>query len=451
MSVDVYSEDINLNNKWIDKSVLPKKQNQIDWKKSVGIKVPFIYHEYSGEITICAWRPGELDIQYNGDIVPIKIRSFDQAKLGRALGFRNYSWIYEIGDECINDEGNRFKVVDREIRSTSMSMSSRFYKLECNVCGESNWYFENDIGRECPVCNNYKIVQGKNDLWTTDRRIAMQLLHPEDGKQCSIGKRVYLDWKCPTCGEIRKGLTPMQVKKTLDGMVPCPSCSDGYSYPNKFMFNILTEINQDFENEKTFDWNGLGGRKYDFYIEEHSMIIEMHGEQHYQETNFTDLESVQRNDAEKRKIAIDNGIRVYIVINASKSNAEFIFNNILNSSLPEYFNFDSIDIREIDTKASKRIRQRVFEILESVNYDFTMTARLLKIDRVTVSKYVNDAIKKGLIEEQPIRDAQNANKIKMHYQIDGQPLHCIELDLYFGSGRELKDFFATRFNNKKFH
>ena len=36
----------------VDTSNLPKKGNRIDWKKSIGYKVKFIYEDLSGEIEI---------------------------------------------------------------------------------------------------------------------------------------------------------------------------------------------------------------------------------------------------------------------------------------------------------------------------------------------------------------------------------------------------------------
>ncbi|MEM5599205.1 hypothetical protein AAHB53_28045 [Niallia circulans] len=72
-----------------------------------------------------------------------------------------------------------------------------------------------------------------------------------------------------------------------------PKCSDGFSIPEKFMFNLLDYLQVDFDYQKVFDWSL--GKRYDFYIPMLNCIIETHGAQHYQYSGFMNsLEQEQK-------------------------------------------------------------------------------------------------------------------------------------------------------------
>ena len=56
------------------------------------------------------------------------------------------------------------------------------------------------------------------------------------------------------------------------------------------MYSVLKQLNIEFEYQKIFDWSKniktnnliLNGRKiYDFYLNELNIIIETHGDQHF--------------------------------------------------------------------------------------------------------------------------------------------------------------------------
>ena len=74
--------------------------------------------------------------------------------------------------------------------------------------------------------------------------------------------------------------------------------------------------------------------------------METHGKQHYEDgfkgCGGRTLEEEQQNDKNKYELAIKNGIKQqnYIVIDCSKSDLEFIKNNIINSRLNELFNLN---------------------------------------------------------------------------------------------------------------
>lgn len=214
---------------------------------------------------------------------------------------------------------------------------------------------EKNVG--CPYCSNRKVLKGFNDIWTTNPELAKLLNNPEDGYKYMQFSKHRVDWKCPNsdCNEIIANKKISDVN--LYGL-SCPKCSDGVSYPEKVMYIFLKQLNENFEYQKTFKWSN--NKRYDFYIEDKSIIIETHGRQHYSEHGFyklggKTLKEEQENDSLKESLAKSNGIKNYIVIDCRKSNFEFIKNNIINSKLSEFFDLDKINWNEIQSKSYRKL------------------------------------------------------------------------------------------------
>lgn len=190
----------------------------------------------------------------------------------------------------------------------------------------------------CPVCSGRYVNIGFNDMWTSNPEQAKLLLYPEDGykyTQCS-GQIVW--WKCPCCGEhLHKRISNVNRKG-----LSCNKCSDGISFPNRFMYNLLKLLNENFEAEYIIE----GAKyRYDFYIPRYKLIIEMQGRQHYEGWNNlgNTKEEIQKNDSRKKDYALKNGIEKYVEIDCREANKNHIKNSILNSELINLYNFDDID------------------------------------------------------------------------------------------------------------
>ena len=190
----------------------------------------------------------------------------------------------------------------------------------------------------CPICNGKKVYIGYTDMWSTNPEQASLLLHKEDGykyTQCS-GQNVW--WVCPCCGEhLYKKISNVYTKG-----LSCNKCSDGISFPNRFMYNLLKQMDINFYSESTIDGKNY---RYDFYIPHINIIIEMQGKQHYDGWNSKRItkKQIQENDKLKREYAIHNGVSLYIEIDCKESNKNYIKNSIINSELNNYFNFNNID------------------------------------------------------------------------------------------------------------
>lgn len=238
-------------------------------------------------------------------------------------------------------------------------------------------------GRGCACCFNKKVQVGFNDMWTSNPELAKFLANPEDGYKYTQMSNKKVDWKCLECGEIVKG---KQIAQICQNGLSCPRCADGRSYPEKFMFNLLLNLNIFFDYDTTMAWSN--NKRYDFYLPEHSMIIETHGEQHYEETNrkgARTLKEEQENDLYKYNLAMENGIKRYIVIDARKSNADYLQNSIINSPLSVYFNLDLIDYSQIDYESQKSLHVKALN-LWNANHTVREISKIVKIseDRLDV-------------------------------------------------------------------
>ncbi len=200
-------------------------------------------------------------------------------------------------------------------------------------------------GKEhCPYCKRRKVFVGETDMWTTHPKIAKMLLNHDDGYKYFATGSQKVDWVCPNCGKVIKNKIIKNI--TVQGL-PCPYCSDGESYSEKFISEMFRQLDVGFIHDRTTNWSRR--KRYDFYIPEYSTIVETHGIQHYTRSfrclsrKARDISEEQENDKYKKDLAIKNGIKFYIELDCKKSNLEYIKNSILNSQLSVLFDLSNID------------------------------------------------------------------------------------------------------------
>lgn len=254
----------------------------------------------------------------------------------------------------------------------------------------------------------------KRDLWETRPDLAKMLLNPSEGHKYAQFSNVKVNFVCPNCGHI--------FSKRLDHAssigLSCPICSDNISYANKFMRCLLMQLNVDFIPEFMFDGYKY---KYDFYIEEHNMIIEMNGGQHYKDTNYfrKSVKEEQENDLIKENIAKEFGISNYISINCSNSTIDFISNNILLSNLSLFYDMDNIDWIDCGRFASSSFVSKVADL-----YNIGMTtdeiSSYIKVSNTSVVKWLHIGTELNLCEYDTTKSRINGQKhrFKMVNQYD---------------------------------
>ena len=257
-------------------------------------------------------------------------------------------------------------------------------------------------GSGCPYCSNNKTNKKFNTINITHPVISKLLLNTEDGDKYSYGSNKKVDWKCNECGCIIRNRMIRQIIKL--GFT-CPSCGDGVSYPEKFMFNLLSTLNVNIKAEFRLECDK--SKRYDFYIPNLNVIIETHGKQHYKEgfktTGGKSLEEEQANDQYKYKLAIQNGIKPenYIVIDCRESDFAFIKGNILKSRLSEIFDLSEVDWRLIASISEKSLVVMSWDLFKE-GLDLDSISKKISVDRQTVIRYLHRGAKLKVVDFNPI-------------------------------------------------
>ena len=234
-----------------------------------------------------------------------------------------------------------------------------------------------------------------NNLSIVYPEIAALLLDPKEGynlSKCSGEKAIF---KCPNCGCISQHIVANVVRRGFS----CPVCSDGISYPNKFMANMLFQLKVNFKHE--FSYNDSKYR-YDFYLNDFNIIIEMHGRQHYEGwgKSCRTLEEEKENDKDKMAFAISKGISKYIVIDSKCSDINYISNNILKSDLINVFDLSEVDWRQCGYYASGSLVHKCAELYNN-GYNTLEISNILLCSDVTVRRFLKKATSIGLCNYVP--------------------------------------------------
>lgn len=326
----------------------------------------------------------------------------------------------------------------------------------CRIC---NGIFEktpNDIrvGSGCPYCasTNKKALVGFNDMWTTHPYVAKFLSNPEDGYKYTYGTGKKLDWTCPDCGN---GISKHPyIVLDEHGNFKCPKCGDGVSFPEKFFYNVLTQLGVKFKyqlSSKDFKW--CGNFRYDFYIYDKQSIVEINGVQHYRDNNWGTVENVQKNDKNKKNTAFKNGILNYIVIDAKCSTVEYLKESILNSDIASWYDLSSIDWKECGTYATKSLlRQVCNEWISGVSTVQDMVDKF-PIGRSCVLNYLNLGAELGICDYDSVEyNNRLNNKTKERFS---KPVKCVEINVIYESVSDalrqtgIKDIAGARDNPNK--
>lgn len=432
-------------NNWIDKSALPIYggiHGKVKWNDCYNINVNFSYCGIQDTLKIikpCNNR--KMLIEYKDTLYEISRDSLSDCKLQYIVGTRTHEFKYKVG-EIIALKKGRFlikeqlhKYKNKKYNGEIKAYSNKAYKVECLDCGYDDIVMESKVSmlEYCPCCIHRKLLVGFNDMWTTTPEMAKMLKNPEDGyKYMKSSNKPKLEWECPYCKNIIKK-TPNEVDSV--GLC-CPKCSDGISYPNKFMYSLLSQIGLGFEPEKTFEWSD--GKRYDFYLPKYKMIIEMHGIQHYKELKIFSanrtLKEEQENDRYKKALALKNEIISYYEIDCSEANFDYIKNSVENSELFELLKLYDVDWIKIAKDIDTPLLFKIAELWNQGIHDASVLYGELNISHNVGYKLLNRAVDLGLCDydsciTQTIGRAKVA-KIRYNYS---KPLMCLETNESFGN------------------
>ena len=273
---------------------------------------------------------------------------------------------------------------------------------------------KNNLKSKCPCCINQIVVNGINDIPT----IAPWMIKYfpkgyEEAKLYTPGSGEKVHFKCPFCNRIKSNkisIYSLYYKKTISCV-----CSDGISYPEKFVYNLLEQLNLEFIFQYTPEWGNH--KRYDFYFiyNNEKYIIETDGEQHFKDSMFSSYENIHKNDTTKDKMAVLNNVNL-IRIDCSISNVEYIKNNIIHTELNNLFDLKNINWEQCELFATSNFIKNVCDFTsQNMNLSFNKIANHFKIAPSTVRKYIKFGDRLGWIDyENKLNSTEidNSNLIK---------------------------------------
>ena len=353
---------------------------------------------------------------------------------------------YNIGD-IIDSYGRKLEIIDLEIQRKEYPRKDgsirksykRRCKYKCLKCGLEHWameyniHFENRGCKHCDVPQQNSLVVGVNDIATIAPDIVKLLKDKNNAvKYCATsGERI--DFICPDCGQEHRKRIATVVKSGL----PC-QCSDGVSYPNKFMYSLWRQIGVFFRTEISFDWSM--SRRYDGYIEfnGYKIIVEQHGEQHYSKPIMAkgkcrSIEEEHRNDILKRQLALDNGIDLYFEIDCRKSNVDYIRKSVIESGILEILavDADSIDWKACDEFATSNLIKEICEFRDQSKWPIIKIAEKYGFSRKTIREYLAHGAKFGWCSYSASSPKENTDATM--FRRKSRPIHCSETGIYYDS------------------
>lgn len=286
----------------------------------------------------------------------------------------------------------KYKGNDKKIKWLCYKDSRHIF--ECRP----NHMWEHKSG--CPYCSNMKILIGYNDMWTINPKMASMLENPEDGHRYVERSGKKTNFICPDCGRLHENRIIYDVYK--NGL-RCKCLKDGMSFGERFIYWLLMQYEIDFVYDRAVEWSEC--RRYDFRIPSMSLIIEVHGIQHYRQgfnintdKKIRTLQEEIDNDVYKKKLAISNNIEHYIELDCRYSDFEYVKNSLLNSELQKLFDFSIVDWNLIFNKCSSSRAKDAVELWNSGVENIVEISKILGIDRHTVLKYIKNASSNNLCE-----------------------------------------------------
>lgn len=359
---------------------------------------------------------------------------------------------YKIGDH-IKDNKRDFILTEHRKVFDKNHNSSSYYKYKCNKCGydcsggyragqyiSETWYTSSQLSRKdaCTCCSGKTIVPNINSIYATRKELVKYFENEEDSKRYGLFSNQKIKLKCPCCGTKKTMIISNFTKRGF----ACPICSDKFSLGERIMYYLLLYIDVGFIKEltkTTFEW--CKNFRYDFYISDLNIIIEINGLQHknggFSSYGGRTLKEEIINDNSKRILAFENNIEKYIVIDASVSDFNYIKNSILQSELYSLFDFSSIDWNEIYHMVY--FNTLVKDICNMWNENNTITFSEIEekfhISNKTIIKYlkIGNKLNWCIYNQNNRKENHYDNIYKNDAKNSSSPIKCIDNNVYFKS------------------
>ena len=456
---------MRINNKYGYIDIIDYESNgRILYEKCINKLIHFEYKDIIGYFKILdCYRTNNntyWKIEYNNDNFDVLCYTFVRGAIDNIV-YKKDNYKYNIGDVII-DENKNITITHRKVKYVNSNKQKKyFYRYKCNICNfnfdmdysskdkkfSDFWIGEYELrNHKCICCNNRIQVKGINDLATRAPWISQYFQGGiEESSNYYQNDRIKIYPICPICKTIHSRKISVSSLYQMHGF-GCNKCSDGISYPNKYIYSLLEQAKISFETEYTPKWSN--NRRYDFYFDK--TIIEANGLQHYETTYFhnisgTTISDSINNDLYKKEIAVENGIENYIEIDCSISDSDYIRKSILKSDL---LNILGIKETQIDWNlcnkfaSSSQVKEICLYYNEHSQLKALDVAKKFKKSKSTIIKFLKRGTEIGWCQYNPKEEMYKS--AKENHQL-GKPIICLENNYVFAHANYMEKVSDTVF------
>ncbi len=264
----------------------------------------------------------------------------------------------------------------------------------CSICNQNFERCANKFKQHCPICSGKKVVVGINDMATVAPWMIKYLKNTDDGFKYTKSCSHRIIFKCPYCGYEKES----KINNIYNFGFSCDICGDGISRANKFARAFLKQLqleNLHFEYSDVWTNNKI----YDAYFEYNNKkyVLEIDGEQHRKDTEWSTLSFQMENDYIKDLLAIKNNVEI-IRIPYEYLQYENLINSFKNSKLNEIEGFDKVDWFKCIENADRNYMIEVCNYYNNITKNIKQISENFKISQTTTREYLNNGNKLGICE-----------------------------------------------------
>ena len=254
----------------------------------------------------------------------------------------------------------------------------------------------------CPKCypskGTTRTIPYVNDIYTTNKKLYNLLLNKDDGHKYKEHSKSKTWFQCPYCGEYIFTIINDVNRRGLS----CPRCSHGVSYAEKFMYNLLLQLNLDVTKQYSPEW--LKPYYYDFYFvyNNQEFIVETDGGLGHGHKTYDGKDDVIgfASDCIKDNLSKNHNIKVIRIDCNYKSynRFEYIKTHILNSELNNIFDLiNNVDFSLCNEYAETSNFIKLINLWNNGTKCVTDLSDILNINKGTIYRYLKNACSSKLI------------------------------------------------------
>lgn len=414
-----------------------RNKNKINWEDSIGCVIEYEYDWLSkiqsGKLEIINFKNKKIYFKnIEKGLYPSNII---KGKLGGILGLMSIDFYYKIGDILKSDKRDLI-IINNEYKENEEGRKLKWYKYHCNKCDNEDWVVEGTLrkGIGCNACciPPKKPKLGINTIWDKAYWMVDLGVSEEDAKKYTPCSGDKIEVVCPNCGN-KKIIQIIKINKNHS--ISC-TCGDGYSYPEKFIYSMLKQLDIKFITQYSPEY--LENKRNDFYLINYNIVIEADGKLGH-EGGYTHsksdktLEECVEIDKWKEEQNLKHGIKT-IRINCFESNIEYIKNNILNSELNKIFNLNNINWNKCEEFALGNLVKEVCDYwrehreINGENVTTVSVGQIFGIASSTISSYLKKGTKIGWCEYDSKEEMRRNGRCKggrerkavLQFSLDGE-------------------------------